>query len=104
MSQWTSLRDRAAGRWQLPLLAVSLILMIGALLRVRPAPTDLAFNDAVAYLDRLVAGRVFDDAMALCDVLLSREEYTDAQKNFFAQKRVYMLARENLRQKMGIAK
>ena len=43
-----------------------------------------------------LAGITFDD------VISAREEYTNAQKIYFDQKRNYMQARENLRQKMGI--
>ena len=43
-----------------------------------------------------LAGITFDD------VLRAREDYTDAQTSYFDQKRNYMLAREDLRQKMGI--
>jgi outer membrane protein TolC len=43
-----------------------------------------------------LAGITFDD------VLRAREDYADAQTTYFAQKRNYMEARENLRQKMGI--
>ena len=44
-----------------------------------------------------LAGITFDDVMR------AREEYTEAQRSYFAQKRNYMLARESLRQKMGVA-
>ena len=43
-----------------------------------------------------LAGIAFDD------VIRAREDYTAAQKNYFDQKRNYMLARENLRQRMGV--
>ena len=43
-----------------------------------------------------LAGISFDD------VIRAREQYTEAQRDYFAQKRNYMLAREDLRQKMGI--
>ena len=43
-----------------------------------------------------LAGITFDD------IIRAREEYTDAQRSYFAQKRNYMLAQENLRRKMGI--
>ncbi|MFC1714479.1 TolC family protein [Candidatus Poribacteria bacterium] len=43
-----------------------------------------------------LAGITFDD------VIRAREDYTNAQKGYFDQKRRYMQARENLRQKMGI--
>ncbi len=36
------------------------------------------------------------------DVIKAREDYLQAQKNYFDQKRIYMLARENLRQAMGV--
>ena len=43
-----------------------------------------------------LAGITFDD------IIRARENYTEAQKIYFDQKRKYMLARENLRQKMGV--
>ena len=38
------------------------------------------------------------------DVIEARENYMQAQKNYFDQKRIYTLARENLRQTMGVIK
>jgi two-component system OmpR family sensor kinase len=55
MSQWATLKERAAGRWQLPLLVVSLILLTASFLRIRPAPTSLPLGDAINFLDRQVA-------------------------------------------------
>jgi len=43
-----------------------------------------------------LAGITFDD------VIRARESYTDAQKSYFDQRLNYMLAREDLRRKMGI--
>lgn len=43
-----------------------------------------------------LAGISFDD------VIQAREKYTEAQTAYFAQRRSYMLAREDLRRKMGI--
>jgi len=43
-----------------------------------------------------LAGITFDD------VIRAREQYTDAQRDYFAQRRNYMLAQEDLRQKMGL--
>lgn len=43
-----------------------------------------------------LAGIAFDD------VIRAREDYTAAQKNYFDQKRNYMLARETLRRRMGV--
>ena len=43
-----------------------------------------------------LAGITFDD------VIRAREQYTDAQRDYFAQRRNYMLAQENLRQNMGL--
>lgn len=43
-----------------------------------------------------LAGITFDD------VIRAREDYTEAQRLYFAQKRNYMIAREKLRQVMGV--
>ena len=43
-----------------------------------------------------LAGITFDD------VIRAREQYTEAQRGYFAQRRNYMLAQEDLRQKMGL--
>jgi tetratricopeptide (TPR) repeat protein len=80
MSQWATLKERAAGRWQLPLLVVSLILLTGSLLRSRPAPTSLPLGDAINFLDRQIASGFFGDAIELSDTLLARQEYSDAQR------------------------
>ncbi len=43
-----------------------------------------------------LAGISFDD------VIRSREQYTEAQRAYFAQRRSYMLAQEDLRRRMGV--
>jgi tetratricopeptide (TPR) repeat protein len=73
MSQWESLKDRAAGKWQMPLLLVSLILLAGSLLRLRSASTQLPLNQAAEYLTELVSGAQFESAIDIGDVLLLRE-------------------------------
>ncbi|MBD3182163.1 hypothetical protein GF312_07720 [Candidatus Poribacteria bacterium] len=45
-----------------------------------------------------LAGITFDD------VIRAREDYTEAQRSYFAQKRSYMMERENLRRIMGITR
>ena len=80
MSQWATLKERVAGRWQLPLLVVSLIVLTGSLLRSRPAPTSLPLGDAINFLDRQIASGFFGDAIELSDTLLARQEYSDAQR------------------------
>lgn len=75
MSRWATLKDRAAGRWQIPLLVVSLALLAGAFMRVRPAPTKLPPEQALKHLSTLVSGELYDRAIKLADLLLVGEKY-----------------------------
>ncbi|MGB2986681.1 MAG: tetratricopeptide repeat protein [Phycisphaerae bacterium] len=80
MPQWETLKDRAAGKWQLPLLLLSLVMLAGVLLRVRPTPARLPLSEAVEYLDTLVSGGFYDRAIEFGDFLLIREQSTDADR------------------------
>jgi len=65
MSEWASLRARVAGKWQLPLLALSLILLAGGIYRIRPTPVRYSPAEAAEHLDFLLSagmyGRALDD-------------------------------------------
>jgi len=80
MSQWETVKDRAAGKWQMPLLVVSVILLAGSLFRIHPSPAKLPLDEAVEYLEKCVAAGRYDDAIAFGDLLLVRKEYTDADR------------------------
>lgn len=80
MSDWKDLKKRASNRWQLPLLGVSVVLLGHAALRLRPAAVELPFDQAIAYLTRQVQAGVYEDAITLGNVLLTREKYDDGQR------------------------
>jgi len=80
-SNWSSLRGRASGKWQLPLLAVSLLMLGGALLyRTRPTPSRVPFEQVVTYLDSLIAGRFHNQALAVGKGLLQRPDLDQSQR------------------------
>ena len=54
MSSWVDIRERVAGKWQIPLLAVSVILLGGSFLFTRPTPTTTPIDEVLKYLDRAV--------------------------------------------------
>lgn len=82
MSHWGDLQNRAAGKWQMPLLAVSLILLAGAFLRARPTPTRLPFDEAIEHLEALTSGELYDSAIEFGDSLLAREGNTEADRAY----------------------
>lgn len=77
-SPWDSLKQRVAGKWQLPLLALSALLLVGSFLRLRPSPAQLPLDEAVEYLDALIAGGWYDRAETLCTALLARSDDREA--------------------------
>jgi len=74
MTSWASLRDRLSRTWQIPLLVVSVALLVGAFLRVRPVPANLPFEESLTYLETLVDGRAYDRALEVGGQLLTRED------------------------------
>ena len=79
MSQWAVLNQRMAGKWQIPLFAVSLLLLAGAYLRVRPDPAKLPVEEALAHIDTVAAAGLFERAIALGGVLLERDERSEVE-------------------------
>ncbi|MEK7710732.1 MAG: tetratricopeptide repeat protein [Planctomycetota bacterium] len=80
-SNWSNLRGRTAGKWQLPLLAVSLVILAGALYRIRPTPRRIPFEQSLAYLDTFLAGRFYDRAQAVGRILLERPDLEESQRS-----------------------
>jgi tetratricopeptide (TPR) repeat protein len=68
-----------AGKWQLPLLAVSLILLAGAVYRLRPTPTRFSPEEAVDYLEALVGAGMYSKALDDGARILAREQPTPAK-------------------------
>ncbi|UCE60347.1 MAG: tetratricopeptide repeat protein [Phycisphaerales bacterium] len=79
MSQWTTLKERFAGRWQIPLLVVALILLAGALLKLRPSVNERPLEEGLELLSTMVTGGLFDEAIEVGEVLLSKEGPSEAE-------------------------
>ncbi len=74
MSKWSMFRDAAAGKWQFPLLLVSLVCLAASLYRAAPRPSRLPLPQAITQLESLVESGVYGHALELGDVLLARED------------------------------
>lgn len=79
MSEWTSLKERVAGKWQVPLFVFSVMLLGAALLAVRPRPGDVPLGNAVEYLDLVLSGGMFDKALEMGTPLLAVEERSEKE-------------------------
>jgi tetratricopeptide (TPR) repeat protein len=79
MSQWPSVRNRLAGKWQLPLLAVSLLLLPLAVLSVRKSPDEIPLTGAIERIDALLAGGMYDTALGHGRHLLTSKERTNEE-------------------------
>ena len=79
MSHWSAVRERIAGKWQIPLFVLSLLMLAGAFLRINPQSGTPPFEEAVEILDAMVSRGMYDRAMALSDRLLTGKGYTEAQ-------------------------
>ncbi len=76
MSSWIDIRERVAGKWQIPLLAVSVILLAGSFLFTRPTPTTTPIDEVLKYLDAYVAGGLYDRAIEFGEAVLASEGRT----------------------------
>ena len=70
-------RRRIAGKWQVPLFALSALLLARTVTSLRaPSPGELTLPESRRILDELVAGGVRDRAMELAEKLLARKDAT----------------------------
>lgn len=77
MSQWNELRDRLDGKWQLPLLLLSLGALGFSVFRLIPAPAQRPISLVVEILDDQIADQLFERAIVLGSEVLTREEVTE---------------------------
>ena len=78
MSQWSRLKEQAVGKWQMPLFALSMVMLGVSLLRLFPASDQLPPEQALTYLDNLIRAGIFDEALQSGEALLVREDFSDA--------------------------
>jgi tetratricopeptide (TPR) repeat protein len=79
MSNWSTLRSRIAGKWQVPLLLISAIALAGSLYKLRPPATAMSLSDAADYLNTLVDGGMYDRALEIAEALLQRHAEAEAE-------------------------
>ena len=79
MAEWSSLKERAAGKWQLPLFFLGLVMLGGSLYLSRPTPKRLPLSQVIERLDVLLSGGLNDAALQLGEVLLLRKDCAGAQ-------------------------
>jgi len=79
MTSWSDLRQRIAGKWQVPLFVISLVALGASFLNIKPTPSDYPIDQAVEELDVLVSGGLYSAALRLCEPILQIEEKTEAQ-------------------------
>lgn len=77
---WSSVGQRLAGKWQIPLLVVSLGLLVGAFLRVRPTPADVPIDQTLAFLDARIAAGAYENALQYGAVAFEQPTYGAADK------------------------
>ena len=77
MADWSDLKNRVAGKWQIPLLALSTILLVVAVYRLQFDPVELPPERAAAHLDALVNGGLYQRAVETGDGLLARVDMSE---------------------------
>jgi tetratricopeptide (TPR) repeat protein len=106
MSTWTEIRQRMSGRWQIPLLGVSLLLLAWGLLRVTPTPRHWSSERVVEHVDGLIAAHLYPEAAEVARVALehpSREPGDAAEIHLRRGRALYGLGmqRPGLRHQIG---
>jgi len=80
MADWTSLRQRSAGKWQIPLFLLSTVLLGSAVLHYRRAARELSPADALVQLALLESRQSHVEALDLAQTTLLREGLKDADR------------------------
>lgn len=75
-----SLRERIAGKWQIPALIVSTALLIVVAVNVRSPDRKVPITDHLDYIVRLIDQRMFIPASDLSSRLLRREDLVDGDR------------------------
>ncbi len=79
MSSWSDLRDRIAGKWQVPLLAVSVLALAASFLKVKPTSRDYPIAEAVGELDAFLTTGRYSAALGFAEPILQLKGQTEAQ-------------------------
>ncbi len=89
VQSWSDLRERVAGKWQIPLLLLSLVLLGTAVFRTRPRELRLPPEKLIEEVATLAAGGLHATAIEQAQRLLGLEDLTETQRKVL----VLMIAR-----------
>ena len=64
------IRERLAGKWQIPLLFVSIALLVGSLLQIEPPETRIPFETLLKRIEAEIEGQMYSLAIGDCHRLL----------------------------------
>ena len=79
MSEWSAIQERSAGKWQIPLFALSLLALGAAIYAIRPQPKKIPIDLAVEQLQLLNDGGLYGPALEMGLPLLAVEGRTERQ-------------------------
>ena len=79
MSTWSDLGDRVAGKWQVPLLAISVVALAASFLNIKPTPRDYPVAEAVRELDRFLSDGRYGPALRFAKSVFEVEGPTEEQ-------------------------
>ncbi|MBI4717340.1 MAG: tetratricopeptide repeat protein [Planctomycetes bacterium] len=79
MSDRPTLRQRLAGKWQIPLLVLSLALLAGSFLRYRDTAAEREFAESLQLLDRLADDGRHDLTIELADKIFTQAKEGEAR-------------------------
>lgn len=77
---WSQLKDRVRTKWQVPLFALSLVLLTTSFFKLQTTPTELSMDQAVDYIKTLIDNGMYDRALRIGDVLTHRPGETDRER------------------------
>lgn len=80
MSEWSTLKERVEGKWQVPLFALSLVILGGAFLRLRPAAQEISPQETLESIDALISEGFYGEAIELTEVFAAQEGRTEAER------------------------
>ncbi len=80
MSEWSTLKERVGGKWQLPLFVLSLMFLGAALLRLRPTPQQNSPQKTLESIDTLVSEGFYGQAIEFTEVFAAQEGRTEADR------------------------
>ena len=79
-NDWSILKKRVAGKWQIPLLAAALALFAATIYRTRPEIPAVPFKEALAKIDDHISARHYQKALLDLNALTGRSDLTDLER------------------------